>query len=88
MVPASPVERRLHAKALADLSWAVTPDRAARTAKARVAFENRFLEKADPEGVLPEAERARRAASLRKAYYANLAVQSLQARRRTQVSEQ
>lgn len=43
------------------------------TAHARAAFKNRFLMAVDPDGVLPEAERIRRAESARKAHYARLA---------------
>lgn len=55
-------------------SWAQTENRTARTANARTAFENRFLEEAggDP----------KRAESARKAYYLALAQKSAQARQR------
>ena len=49
-------------------------DRTARTAKARKALEDKFLAEADGDPV--------RAESLRKAYYARLALKSAQARRR------
>ncbi len=39
------------------------------TAPARAAFLNRFLDEVDPDRVLPEPERLRRAASARKAYF-------------------
>ena len=51
------------------------------TANARRAFQNAFLEAADPDHVLPEAERARRADHLRRAHYARLALKSAEARR-------
>jgi hypothetical protein len=70
----TPAERKLRAQIAAHESWAQTEDPSARTAKARRAFEDKFLDEAggDP----------RRAASLRRAYFARLALKSAQARRR------
>ena len=51
------------------------------TAKARAAFLARFERQADPDGVLPAAERQRRAQQLRRAYFARLALASAKARR-------
>jgi hypothetical protein len=69
-----PAERVLSARLAAHQSWANTPDRSARTFNARNALEQKFLAEAggDP----------KRALSLRKAYYARLALKSTQARRR------
>jgi hypothetical protein len=58
----------------AEESWAKTTDRTARTAPARAAFEQRFLDQAGGDPV--------RAAHLRKAYFRRLALKSAQARRR------
>jgi hypothetical protein len=55
-------------------SWARTEDRSARTAPARAALEQRFLDEADGDPV--------RASHIKKAYYARLALKSAQARRR------
>lgn len=55
-------------------SWANTTDRAARTANGRKAFENKFLTEAEGD--------PQRAESLRRAYFARLALKSAQARRR------
>lgn len=52
------------------------------TAHARAVFLGRFDQEADPDGVLPEAERARRAEQLRRAYFARLAYLSAVKRRR------
>ncbi|WP_051084643.1 hypothetical protein [Kribbella catacumbae] len=52
----------------------MTEDRTARTAPGRAKFEQRFVDAADGDPV--------RAESLRKAYFANLARQSVAARRR------
>jgi hypothetical protein len=70
----TPNERSLRAQIAAHESWAQTEDRSARTASARNAFEDKFLEEADGD--------PKRAASLRKAYFARLALKSAQARRR------
>lgn len=78
----SAAERKLQAQVAAHTSWAKTPDPAARTARARTAFLDRFEREVDPEGILPEAERARRAESAKKAYFASLALKSAQARRK------
>lgn len=70
----TPSQRVLRAKIAAHESWAHTEDWTARTANGRKAFEDKFLEEADGD--------RRRAESLRKAYFARLALKSAQARRR------
>ena len=70
----TPEERRRIASLAAHASWANTEDRTARTAKARAALERKFLEAAGGDPV--------RAESLRKAYYASIALKAVQARRR------
>lgn len=77
-------ERSLKASIAAHESWARTDDPAERTRNARASFDARFEQQADPSGILEPAERARRAAHLRKAYFARLALKSAQARRRGQ----
>jgi hypothetical protein len=52
------------------------------TRNARLAFNQRFLDQVDPDGTLPEAERARRALAARRAYFAGLALRSSMARRK------
>jgi hypothetical protein len=52
------------------------------TAPARDAFNQRFEDEVDPERVLPEAERKRRAEQARRAYYTRLAFLSARARSR------
>jgi len=73
-MPLTPAERRLHAQAMAHESWAATENPSARTAPARAAHDAKFLDQAggDP----------RRAASLRKAYFARLSLKSAQSRRK------
>ena len=67
-------ERRLQAQIRAHASWGRTTDRAARTAPARAALAQKFLDEAEGDPV--------RAESLRRAYYASLALKSAQARRK------
>jgi hypothetical protein len=50
------------------------------TEPARRAFLSRFEREVDPEGVLPERERLRRAEYARKAYFTRLALASAKAR--------
>jgi hypothetical protein len=73
-------ERALRARIAAHTSWARTVDPSARTAPGRKAALERFEREVDPDGVLEPAERARRAESARKAYFAWLAYLSAKAR--------
>ena len=57
------------------------------TGPARAAFMDRFQREVDPEGVLPEAERQRRAEYARKAYFGKLALKSAKARSRRAAHE-
>ncbi len=52
------------------------------TRPARDKFNQRFLDEVDPERVLSEAERQRRAEHARKAYFTGLALKSAVARRK------
>jgi hypothetical protein len=61
---------------------AATHDTRELTAPARKAFNLRFVDEVDPDRVLPQAERERRAEQARKAYFARLALRSAQARKR------
>ena len=74
-------EYSLRARIAANTRWAFTDDRPAATAAARSAADARFEREVDPEGKLPPEERARRAASLRKAHYGRMALLSAQKRR-------
>lgn len=77
----TPSERKLRARKAAHVSWANTSDPKARTAAGTAASMARFEKQVDPEGVLPKAERARRAEHARKAYFTDLALKSAKARR-------
>ncbi|OBK80347.1 hypothetical protein [Mycobacterium sp. 1165178.9] len=63
-------------------SWAQTPDRSARTHKARHAAENRYEKLVDPDGKLPAAARAKMAEAARKAHFRGMALKSVESRRR------
>ena len=78
----SPSQRSLRARVAAHESWARTSDPSARTAPARAAFKSRFEREVDPDGVLSEAERQRRAEHARTAYFTRLALRSSKARRK------
>jgi hypothetical protein len=80
-MPLSASERSLRATLASHESWANTPDRTARSAPGRRAFNERFLDQVDPDRVLPAAERLRRAESARKAHFARMALKSANARR-------
>jgi len=54
-------KKNIDARIAAEISWARTPDRSARTRPAREAFLKRFEREVDPDGKLPPDERARRA---------------------------
>jgi hypothetical protein len=53
--------------------WAFEEDPVAATAPARRGFADRFAREVDPDGLLPAAERERRADRLMRAYMSRLA---------------
>lgn len=67
-------ELSLRASIAAHQSWANTTDRSARTANARAALDQKFLDTAGGDPI--------RAGHLRKAHFARLALKSAQARRK------
>ena len=73
-MPLSKSERRLRSTIAAHESWANTTDRSARTAPARRAMQDKFLDEAGGDPI--------RAEHLRKAHFARLALKSAQARRK------
>ncbi len=52
------------------------------TAKARASFLAKFEREVDPDGVLPEAERLRRAEAAKRAHFARMALKSARKRGR------
>jgi hypothetical protein len=65
----------------AEISWARTYDRSARTRPAREAFLKRFETEVDPDGTLPPQERHERAEHAKRAYMLQLAKRAVAARR-------
>ncbi|HLL68847.1 MAG TPA: hypothetical protein VK453_24505 [Micromonosporaceae bacterium] len=79
MAELTPQQRSMRARAAAHTRWSKeSPD--LHLPKARAAFMDRFAKQVDPDGVLPEAERQRRAGQARTAYFTALAYQSSRAR--------
>ena len=64
----------------AEISWARTYDRSARTRPAREAFLKRFETEVDPDGALPPQERRERAEHAKRAYMLQLAKRAVAAR--------
>jgi hypothetical protein len=81
MASTDPNERALIARIAAAERWARTGDRSAATVKARAALRARFEHKADPDGVLPLDERARRADALQQAHMLRMSLAARKARR-------
>jgi hypothetical protein len=81
----TPSERALRSR-LGGLARSATYDGRDMTEKARRAFNARFACEVDPNGGLPEAERARRAEAARKAYFTRLAYRSAVSRRQAKES--
>ena len=75
-------QRSLQASMAANIRWAYEADRRAATEPARRAVLSKFEQEVDPRGELDPSERARRAASLRRARMQKLALRSAQVRRR------
>lgn len=78
--PITPSERVMRSRMAAYILHSRVDSRE-HTKPARAAFLARFEREVDPEGVLPEVERRRRAELARKAYFTRLAYKSAQARR-------
>lgn len=76
----TPGERSLRARLAAH---AMHAQGKTNTAPATAASMARFAREVDPDGVLDPVERARRADHARKAYFARLALKSVQSRRRS-----
>jgi hypothetical protein len=70
----TPTQRKLRAQLAAHTPWAGTADTTAATAAARDKFAQRFDDQVDPQRQLDPAERARRAAHARSAYFKALAL--------------
>jgi hypothetical protein len=77
----TPEQRSLRASIAANTSWANTPDRSARTEKARRANLDRFYRMV-PAEITDPAQRAKAAENLKRAHYQRMAFRSAQVRRR------
>jgi hypothetical protein len=75
------VAKNLNRRIAAEISWARTLDRGARTRPAREAFLKRFEEEVDPDGVLPTDERRQLAEHAKRAYMLQLAKRSAAVRK-------
>lgn len=60
---------------------ATAEDTAAAAARAREALRQRFLDQADPDGVMPLDERERKATAIRRLHYRRLALRKAQVER-------
>lgn len=81
MAHPDPDRRRQIASLAAHTSWARTPHREERLAPANRAREAKWEREVDPDGVMDPATRAKAAASARTAFYKQIALKSVQARR-------
>lgn len=73
--------KNINRRIAAEISWARTQDRAARTRPAREAFLKRFEREVDPDGALQPEERRQRAEHAKRAYMLQLAKRSAAARK-------
>jgi len=73
--------KNINARIAAEVSWARTHDRPARTRPAREAFLKRFEKEVDPDGSLSPEERRQRAEHAKRAYMLQLAKRSAAARK-------
>ena len=72
--------KRIAAQVAANERWARVDDRSAATAPARTGFLKKFELIVDPDGVLNESERAKRAANALRAHMARLRASSVKSR--------
>jgi len=75
------VSKNINARIAAEISWARTSDRSARTRPAREAFLKRFEREVDPEGELPPDERRRRAEHALRAHMLRLRKRTMGAKK-------
>ena len=80
--PLTPAQRRERGVIAANARWAREPDRLAATKPGRDAAFQKLLDEVDPEGVLSEAERLKRAKNLQAAQMARIRFLALKARSR------
>lgn len=78
----TPEQRSMRARIAANARWAREDSRAhgGAMARARAAFEARFVDEVDPDRQLSEDDRTRRVRNARAAYYSRLQLASSRAR--------
>jgi hypothetical protein len=76
----TPSQRTQRARVAGYASWAATSDPSARGRPGQAALRSKFEREVDPDGVLPSAERARRAEAARKSHMHRLAFTSSRVR--------
>jgi hypothetical protein len=74
-------KKNINARIAAEISWARTQDRSARTRPAREAFLKRFEREVDPDGRLPPDERRRRAEHAHRAHMLRLRKRGMPAKK-------
>jgi len=80
----TPTQARLRAQVAGNDRWAraTQAERTANAVRGQAGLLARFEAQVDPDGTLPPAERAKRAANARKAHMARLALASSRARKK------
>jgi hypothetical protein len=73
--------KNMNRRIAAEVSWARTRDRSARTRHGREAFLKRFEKEVDPDGILSPEERRERAEHAKRAYMLQLAKRSAAVRK-------
>ena len=73
--------KNINARIAAEISWARTSDRSARTRPAREAFLKRFEREVDPDGMLPLDERRLRAEHALRAHMLRLRQRAVSVRK-------
>lgn len=77
----TPAQRSLRARIASNTAWANCPDRAAKARHAQAGLLRKFEEQVDPEHVLPDDERLKRAKAARRAHMSRLAYEREKAKR-------
>ena len=77
----APMAKDINRRIAAEISWARTHDRTARTRPREKRSSKRFEKEVDPDGTLPPEERRQRAEHAKRAYMLQLAKRSADARR-------
>ena len=80
----TPMERSIRGRIAA---FALHAQGGTNTGPARAAFLAKFEQEVDPEGLLPEGERYRRAEAAKRAYFAKLSLRRLRGERKNGTSE-